>query len=145
MSILGSYFGLPYGVLQRQLEGLLGAGLPLAQRVPLDTALPRANIYETAEEVVMEFEVPGVPKENIDLTTTDTSVTLKVTRPVEGDIPPEKYHVRERWRGEIGRTLGVASKVDSSAAKAEYTNGVLVVRLPKKGQPGARRIEVQAG
>ncbi|MCD6405064.1 MAG: Hsp20/alpha crystallin family protein [Planctomycetes bacterium] len=145
MSILGRYFGLPYGVLQRQFEELLDEGLPLARWASLETAVPPANIYETAEEVVMEFEVPGVPRENIDLTTTDTSVTLKVTRRLEGDIPPEKYHVRERWRGELGRTLSVPSKVDSGAAKAEFANGVLTVRLPKKGRPGAKRIEVQAG
>ena len=102
------------------------------------------NVYVNDEAVVMEFELPGVSKEDIDLTTTDSSVTLKVTRSVEGDIPPEKYHVRERSRGEFGRTVSMPAKVDSAKASASYRNGILTVTVPKRQEAKSKRIKVQS-
>ncbi len=144
MSILMKYFGMPYRLLPRDVTRWLDSGLSLAPWNWTETALPPVNVHESNEAVVMRFEVPGVAREDIDLTTTDTSVTVKVKRPVEGEIPPERYHVRERWRGEFGRTVTVPAKVDSSKATAAYQNGVLTVTLPKREEVKARRIAVQA-
>ena len=141
MSVLMRYFGFPH----RALERWLNDDVPFFAWPGSQTALPPVNVYENGDSVVMAFEVPGVAKENIDLTTTDTSVTIKVERPVVGDIPPEKYHVRERWRGEFGRTVTIPSKVDSAAATARYANGILTVAMPKTDQARSKQIEVKAG
>jgi len=145
MSILMRYAGWPYRVMPREIRQMLGRDWPFSMWTGDQTAYPPVNVYENSEAVVMEFELPGVPRENVDLTTTDTSVTLKVNRPVEGEIPPEKYHVRERLRGEFGRTVTVPAKVDSAEAKASYEKGILTVVVPKKDEAKSRRIEIQAG
>ncbi len=143
MSLLMRYFGLPYRALPRELDWLTGGEDPFAQW-STEVSVPPVNVYVDEESVVMEFELPGVAMEDIDLTTTDSSVTVKVKRPVEGDIPPEKYHVRERWRGEFGRSVGMPAKVDSAKASASYRKGILTVTIPKREEARSKRIEIQS-
>lgn len=143
MSLLMRYFGWPYRAMPQEVMRWIETSSPLFSWASAHTAFPPANVQEDDDAVVMEFEVPGIARENIELTTTDTSVTIKVTRPVEGDIPPEKYHVRERWRGEFGRAVTIPAKVDSARAKASCRNGVLRVTIPKREEARSKTIEIQ--
>ena len=72
---------------------------------------------------------------------TGGSVTLKAKRPIEGDIPPEKYFVRERWRGEFGRKVTVPGIVDSTKATAAYKNGLLAITIPKAEEARPKRVK----
>jgi len=129
----------------RRFEDLLNEGTLLGRMGLAESGYPPVNVYETPNDVVLEFEAPGVPSEKIELTITGGSVTLKVNRPVEGDIPPEKYYYRERWRGEFGRTVTVPGTVDAAGAKASYRNGVLTVTIPKRKEARPKRIDDNVG
>lgn len=142
MSLLMRYFGMPYRAFPRAAERWLSREEPFLWSS--EASFPRVNVHVDDEAVVMEFELPGVAREDIDLTTTDSSVTLKVRCPVEGDIPPEKYHVRERLRGEFGRTLSMPARVESSKATASHSRGILTLTIPKRTEARGRRIEIQS-
>lgn len=143
MSLLMRPYWFPLSGIRRGMGGLFEGMRPLAANVPESNFAP-VRIRETDEEVTVDFELPGVSSEDIELTITGGSVALKAKRGVEGDIPPEKYYLRERWRGEFGRNVTVPGIVDSRKAKAVYTDGVLTVHIPKAEEARPRRVKVNA-
>lgn len=142
MSLLMRSYRFPLDSLRREMETLLSDRWPFSTWMGAERAFPPVNIYETPEAVQVEFEVPGVSMDDLDLSITGGSVTLKVKRQIEGDIPPEKYYVRERWRGEFGRNVTVPGRVDSTKASASYRNGILAVTIPKAEEARPKRITV---
>jgi HSP20 family protein len=141
MSVLLRRYRFPFDALRDELERALGEDWPLGWS-RAERGFPPVNVYENQDAVVLEFEVPGVRPEDAELTITGGSVSLKVKRAVEGDIPPERYYVRERWRGEFGRSVTVPGTVDSSKASASYGNGLLTVTIPKAEEARPKRIQV---
>jgi HSP20 family protein len=143
MSLLMRRYGFPFDTIRREMARVMGEDWPFMSWMSSENIYPPANVYDAPEAAIVEFEVPGVAMNDMELTVTGGSVTLKVTRSVEGDVPPEKYYVRERWRGEFGRTVTVPGSIDSAAAKAALKNGILTVTIPKKAQARPRKIEVK--
>lgn len=143
MSLLFGLDAFPLRSVLRDMEDLFGDGVKLPGWALSRRGYPPVNVTETPDSVVVEFELPGTPLANTELTVTAGSLTLKAKRPVEGDIPPEKYYVRERWRGEFGRTVTIPGTVDTAAARAAYKNGVLKVVIPKKEEVRPRKIDVK--
>ena len=145
MSLLIRADGFPLGTVLREMENLLTLDVPSVKWALGDGGYPPVNMYETPDAAVLEFQLPGVAPSDAELTVSSGSLTLKVKRPVEGDIAPEKYYIRERWRGEFGRTVAIPGTVDTAAAKAVYANGILTVTIPKKAETRPRRIDVKVG
>lgn len=143
MSVLTRSYRFPIDNVRREMERMFGEEWPFFNWAPTERAYPPVNIYERPDSVVVEFEIPGINPENTDLTMTGGSITLKAKRPIEGDIPPEKYLVRERWRGEFGRTVTVPGVVDSTRAEAQYRNGLLSITIPRTEEARPKRVEVK--
>jgi HSP20 family protein len=143
MSLLLRSYRFPLDGMRREMEKMFGEDWPLLGWLRADRAYPPVNVYEKPDSIVVEFEIPGVKAEDTDLTITGGAVTLKAKRPVEGDIPPEKYFVRERWRGEFGRTVTVPGMVDSAKASAQYRNGLLTITIPKAEEAQPKRVAVK--
>lgn len=142
MSLLMRSYRFPFDTVRREMEKVFNEDFPYLGWTQSEAIYPPVNVYENQESVTLEFEIPGVKLEDTDLTITGGSVTLKVKRPVEGDIPPEKYFVRERWRGEFGRNVTVPGMVDSTKATAAYKNGLLTVTIPKAEEARPKRVNV---
>ena len=122
--------------LRQDLERLLqGLQHPLG---PVGYA-PRADIYETSEEVVVSAEIPGlVDKDDLEVGVTEDSITIKGEIRREQDRREENFALAERFRGQFSRTLSLPARVVPEKAQASYRNGLLEVRLPK-ADPGGRR------
>jgi HSP20 family protein len=110
-----------------------------------DAWTPPIDVYETEDRYVISAEVPGLPREHIELALEDTRLTIRgrrVDRPPDGgDIL--HFHQVERGHGAFTRTFEFASKIDVDAVSADLTSGVLTVTLPKAPQSPLRKIEVR--
>lgn len=104
---------------------------------------PAANVYESGDAYGLEFEVPGVAPEDLELTVEGDTVTLGGTRKSEGD--GGTYHRRERPTGRFGRSIRLPSRLDAGKTEAHYADGVLLVRVVKAAEARARKIAVKAG
>jgi HSP20 family protein len=102
---------------------------------------PPVDLYETADHYVVTAEVPGLPRESIDLRVHDGQLTLKGVRP-QSDVPCEQYHRVERGHGGFIRTLALPDAIDAAAVTADLRDGVLTVTVPKAANRGSRRINV---
>ena len=104
---------------------------------------PSVDIYENKEQIVLEAELPGMDREDFDLTVENNVITLRGERRFEKKEDTDNYHRVERAYGSFTRSFTLPNTVSGEGASADYRNGVLRVTLPKREETKARRIEVK--
>ncbi len=104
--------------------------------------MPNVDIYENKDQIVLEAELPGMNREDFDLTVENNQLTLRGERRFEKKDEGDNYHRVERSYGSFTRSFTLPQTVSAEGATAEYRNGVLRVALPKREEVKARRIEV---
>lgn len=105
--------------------------------------VPNINVYDRKNEIVIKAELPGVEKDDIDLTITKDSITLKGESKKDEEVKEEDYYSREISYGSFTRTVALPAEVDSEKAKATFKNGILDIVLPKREEAKPREIKVQ--
>ncbi len=109
----------------------------------LENRLPRVDVVDRAEEVVVRAEVPGVDKENLDVSLTDNTITIKGSTSHEEKEERGDYYRSEMSRGSFARTIPLPADVDGSKAKATFKDGILEVTVPKVAIAKRRTIKVE--
>lgn len=104
--------------------------------------MPRVDVFENENNLVLEAELPGMKREDFDLSIENNVLTLKGERKFEKKDERDNYHRVERAYGSFTRSFTLPSTVTSEGAKAEFKNGILNVTLPKREETKARKIEV---
>src|SRR3954454_20204052 len=104
---------------------------------------PSVDIYDNKEQIVLEAELPGMKREDFDLSVENNVITLRGQRQFEKKDDSDNYHRVERAYGSFTRSFTLPNTVSAEGANAEYKNGVLRVSLPKREETKARRIEVR--
>lgn len=106
--------------------------------------IPRADIYETDEEVVVILNMPGASDDTIDITLENNILTINGNSVLE---PPEGYSLgfAEYETGDYERSFRLTDQIDRERIKAVYSNGVLNLTLPKAEVAKVRKISVKAG
>jgi HSP20 family molecular chaperone IbpA len=107
------------------------------------TYVPRVDIYETAEGVVLLADMPGVDENSLDITLEKNILTIEgrvsVERPQGYDLAYAEYGV-----GDYHRTFALSDEVDRNKIEASLKNGVLRLTLPKAEAARTRKIQVRA-
>jgi HSP20 family protein len=105
--------------------------------------MPPVDIFETADrEIVLKAELPGLRRDDIDLTVENSTLTIRAERRQDEGVRDGQYHRRERLSGTCSRSFTLPNTVDASQVKAEYRDGVLTVRLPLREEAKPRQIQV---
>jgi HSP20 family protein len=130
--------------LQESLTRMLDEGF---FRRPGESALsawaPDVDIYETAEELVLQADMPGLSERDIDIRVENNTLTIRGERKFEATVPEDNYLRIERRYGSFTRSFSLPHTVDTERIKAEYRNGVLTIRLPKREEARPKQIRVQ--
>src|ERR1044071_7486005 len=100
------------------------------------------DIYESKDQIVIEAELPGMNREDFDLSFENNIITLRGERRFEKKDESDNYHRVERSYGAFSRSFTLPPTVSGEGITAEYRNGVLRVTLPKREEVKARRIEI---
>lgn len=103
----------------------------------------RADIKETEKEYVVEAELPGYNKEDIEIDLVDNRLTISAQKNEEVNEERENYIRKERRVGQVSRSFMV-SGIKNQEVKAEYVDGLLRVTLPKEeeSKPRSTRIDI---
>src|SRR5215210_8650052 len=104
---------------------------------------PSVDIYENKDHIVLEAELPGMKREDFELSVENNVITLRGERQFEKKDDSDNYHRVERSYGTFTRSFTLPQTVSAEGANAEYKNGVLRVTLAKREEVKARRIEVK--
>lgn len=104
--------------------------------------IPTLDAWETEQDLVYAFDLPGIPKDAISVEVEDGMLLVSAERTREAEISDERYHRVERRHGTFSRSVGLPQGIAESEIKASYRDGVLEVRVPRPQQATARRIEI---
>jgi HSP20 family protein len=103
---------------------------------------PAVDIYETENELVLKADLPDVDLKDIDVHVENQTLTIAGERKFEKQDSGKGYHRMERSYGTFVRSFAVPNTFDTETIAAEYHNGVLTVKLPKKEAAKPRQIKV---
>lgn len=104
--------------------------------------MPAVDINETDEALTLTAELPGMSKQDVDITLENNVLTFGGERRFEKDDKRDNYHRIERAYGRFSRSFSLPSNVDGSRIEAHFDNGLLRVVLPKSEAARARKIEI---
>jgi HSP20 family protein len=104
---------------------------------------PAVDIFETEDELVLKADVPEVELNDIDVRVENQTLTLSGERKFEKDETRKGYHRIERGYGQFTRNFSVPTTVDTEGVVADYRNGVLTVKLPKKAAAKPRQVKIE--
>ena len=106
------------------------------------TFIPRSDIFETEEAVVVTLDMPGVSEKEIDITLEKSILTINA---LSWDNAPNNYSLSfaEFEAGNYERSFRLTDKIDRDRIEAVYADGVLKLTLPKAEEAKARKISVK--
>ena len=104
---------------------------------------PSVDVFQDKDNVFIKAEVPGMKKEDIDISFQDGMLTICGERKQESEVREGESFRSERFFGKFHRTVTMPTKVDPEKIKATYKDGVLTVELPKAAEARAKQIEVK--
>jgi HSP20 family protein len=103
---------------------------------------PLFDMWETKDDVVLSFEVPGMSEKDVNVSITGDLLTVKGERRFNQELKQENYHRLERAYGKFERTVQLPIPVQPEKVKATYREGVLTVKLPKADEVKPKEIKV---
>ncbi len=103
---------------------------------------PSLNLYEVENEYLITAELPGCVAEDLDLSVANGIVTIRGTRTAPGDVPEERYRRSERSSGNWERSISVPERIEDDKIRAELTDGLLKLYLPKAPSAARKQIHI---
>jgi|SRR5271155_980453 len=103
---------------------------------------PAVDIFETEHDLVLKAELPDMNEKDIDLRVENNTLTLAGERKYEKEYTEANALRTERYYGTFSRTFTLPNTVKVEAIEAEYKNGVLTVKLPKREEAKPKQIKV---
>jgi HSP20 family protein len=105
---------------------------------------PVVDVSETPDEIVLEAELPGMKKDEIEIQLNGDTLVLRGERKFEQTQRGEQFHRIERQYGAWQRSFQIEVPIDAQNVAANYEHGVLTVRLPKAEAVKPRQIAISA-
>lgn len=101
------------------------------------------DVEELDDKYVVEAEMPGVEKKNLDVTLQDRLLTIKVNESGQSEKKERNFVCKERWEGSSSRSITLPLATDSESVDANLKDGVLKVTVKKQAASRTKKIEIQ--
>ncbi len=130
--------------LHEDLERLFGKWTqPQGDETTRADWVPPVDISEDENGVRLAVELPGLSRDDIQVTVEDHCLTISGERKFEHPAPRENMHRVERSYGKFARTFRLPPTIDAEKVSAEMNNGLMLIALPKKPEAKSKRVEVK--
>lgn len=126
--------------LQKRMKELMEE----AETIPMEgnISMPLADIKETEDAIVVTMDLPGVEKQDVDISISDDELRVVAEKKAETEVSEKDYHKRERTYKRFERMVKLPVAVKIEEAKAKLNNGVLEITLPKEVVTARKRISI---
>lgn len=125
-------FDQPFGAFSTPQQFWLGGGWPTV------------DLFEDRDHLVVKAEIPGMKKEDIDISLHDGVLAIAGERKTEEKYDKAETHRSERFVGRFHRALTLPVPVQADKTNANYQDGILTITLPKAEEAKPKQIQVQA-
>jgi HSP20 family protein len=105
--------------------------------------IPSVDIFEEGNDVVVKAELPGIKKEDIDITLTDNTIMIAGEKKKEKEIDKKDYYRWESSYGSFNRTFSLPAEVKLDKVKSIFKDGILEIRLPKTEEAKKKEIKLK--
>lgn len=126
----------------RLVDSFLNQDLLPSEEVSNRTWMPPVDIQETPDSYRLVAELPGLTKEDINITLENNVLRLSGERKFEKDIKKDGYQRIERTYGTFARAFTLPSQVNHDKVEASFENGLLTITVPKAEQAKPRKITI---
>lgn len=109
-----------------------------------ETAGPALDVHETGDELVVSAALPGLKAEDVDITITGQTLSIRGEFKADEKVERDQYLYRERRYGTFHRQLQLPVRVQGDATTASFEDGVLTLHIPKAEEVKPRQIQVKA-
>lgn len=104
---------------------------------------PPVDICEKADSIEFQIELPGIPREDIDIEVSNGVLTIRGEKKLKEEEKGETWHRREFSGGSFVRSFTLPSDMKSDEAEAHFVAGVLSISIPKEEKALHRKIEIK--
>ena len=104
---------------------------------------PTVDIYDRDNEIVVQAELPGMKKEDIDIRIEDGVLMLSGKRERQSEVSEAGYYHAERSYGSFGRSFRLPSTVKAEKIEAAYKDGLLTIKVPKAEEAKPKQIQIK--
>jgi len=103
------------------------------------------DIFEEGDDIVVKAEMPGIAKEDLEVSVTDNTITISGEKKKEEKIEKKNYFRMERTYGSFTRSIPVPSEIEKDKIKARFKDGVLEIRAPKteEAKQQAKKVNIE--
>jgi len=102
------------------------------------------DLYQTSNEIIIQTMVAGVHPDNLSITITRDTITIKGKREENQSIEQDNYFVRELYWGSFSRTISLPEEVDPEEAEAIEKHGLLIIKLPKLDKNRETKLKIKS-
>ncbi len=144
----GTLHMLPFSDWDRWVEDVMRRPFsiftqPFMRISPTEDIIPSVDIFEEKGDVVVKAELPGIKKEDIDITLTEDTITICGDKKKELEVKKKDYYRWECSYGSFSRTFSLPAEVQTDKVKTKMKNGVLEIRIPKTEEAKKKEVKVK--
>ncbi len=110
---------------------------------PANRWMPRVDVFDQENDLMVRSEVPGIDPESIEITVEGGTLSIKGERSFETEDTKANYHRKEIFEGSFERTILLPEGIDPEGVTASSKNGVLEINIPKKAEILPRKVSVE--
>lgn len=139
-------YSYPFPETRNSIREHLGRLFDLAAPAPAESFgewAPALDAFEDKDKYIVQLEVPGVKKSDINVSVQEGTLTISGERNSQRDMKDGTTHRTERIYGKFSRSVTLPAAVQSDKVSATYKDGVLTVELPKAEEAKPKQIEVK--
>ncbi|MCR4441532.1 MAG: Hsp20/alpha crystallin family protein [Peptococcaceae bacterium] len=106
---------------------------------------PKIDVYQTAGEIIIKADLPGVSREDLNIYVDENSIRLSGQMRKDAEFKDEEIYRSERYYGAFSRSIPLPVEIEPEKARAEYRDGILTVTAPraKPAQIKGKKLEIQ--
>lgn len=109
----------------------------------IELTTPKLDIIDRDDDILVRADIPGVKKENLEISLTDNTITLKGSTSEEKKEEKGDYFRSETMKGSFSRTMSLPSEVDGTKATSSFKDGVLEVVVPKLEKSRRHTVKIE--
>jgi HSP20 family protein len=129
--------------MDRLFNEFLGRGWGGEEGLATGLWVPKVDVFETPENVVLKADLPEVKKDDVEISIQNNTLTLKGERKMETETKDKQVYRLERSYGTFSRSFSLPPTVDPERATAEFADGVLTLTLPRREESKPKQIKVK--
>ena len=131
--------------MQNEMSRLMNSVLGQTNGESTRNWVPAVDVWETENELVYAFDLPGIPEDKISIEFEDGALSISAERERTQEVTDERMYRFERRFGTFSRTIALPQGIGEKDISADYDNGVLEVHVRKPEQPKPTRIQIGRG